>query len=129
MIGTVWVPDRIACRPVSSAERLGVIGVDSSRGMLDVCARRATLAGVEVDLRAAGQTRDLGRIASRLAEGFGEGPLKRAAELASHRIKPADWNALLDAQRVPGQVWPVCTGGQNSEFQTTAARRPREMRC
>jgi SAM-dependent methyltransferase len=28
-----------------------VIGVDSSRGMLDVCARRAALAGVEVDLR------------------------------------------------------------------------------
>jgi SAM-dependent methyltransferase len=28
-----------------------VIGVDSSRGMLDVCARRAALAGVQVDLR------------------------------------------------------------------------------
>jgi SAM-dependent methyltransferase len=28
-----------------------VIGVDSSRGMLDVCARRAALAGVQLDLR------------------------------------------------------------------------------
>src|ERR671936_777813 len=28
-----------------------VIGIDSSRGMLEVCARRAALAGVELDLR------------------------------------------------------------------------------
>jgi SAM-dependent methyltransferase len=34
-----------------AAESIRVIGVDSSRGMLDVCARRAALAGVEVDLR------------------------------------------------------------------------------
>jgi SAM-dependent methyltransferase len=34
-----------------AAEGIRVIGVDSSRGMLDVCARRAALAGVEVDLR------------------------------------------------------------------------------
>src|SRR5206468_10764449 len=35
-----------------AAEGIRVIGVDSSRGMLDVCARRAALAGVELDLRA-----------------------------------------------------------------------------
>jgi SAM-dependent methyltransferase len=34
-----------------AADGLRVIGVDSSRGMLDVCARRAALAGVELDLR------------------------------------------------------------------------------
>ena len=34
-----------------AAEGIRVIGVDSSRGMLDVCARRAALAGVDVDLR------------------------------------------------------------------------------
>jgi SAM-dependent methyltransferase len=34
-----------------AAEGIRVIGVDSSRGMLDVCARRAALAGVELDLR------------------------------------------------------------------------------
>jgi SAM-dependent methyltransferase len=34
-----------------AAGGIRVIGVDSSRGMLDVCARRAALAGVEVDLR------------------------------------------------------------------------------
>jgi SAM-dependent methyltransferase len=34
-----------------AAEGIRVIGIDSSRGMLDVCARRAALAGVEVDLR------------------------------------------------------------------------------
>jgi SAM-dependent methyltransferase len=34
-----------------AADGIKVIGVDSSRGMLDVCARRAALAGVEVDLR------------------------------------------------------------------------------
>src|SRR5213078_3458297 len=34
-----------------AANGIRVIGVDSSRGMLDVCARRAALAGVEVDLR------------------------------------------------------------------------------
>jgi SAM-dependent methyltransferase len=34
-----------------AAEGIHVIGVDSSRGMLDVCARRAALAGVDVDLR------------------------------------------------------------------------------
>ena len=34
-----------------AADGIGVIGVDSSRGMLAVCARRAALAGVEVDLR------------------------------------------------------------------------------
>jgi SAM-dependent methyltransferase len=34
-----------------AAEGIPVIGVDSSRGMLDVCARRAALAGVELDLR------------------------------------------------------------------------------
>jgi SAM-dependent methyltransferase len=34
-----------------AAEGIRVIGVDSSRAMLDVCARRAALAGVEVDLR------------------------------------------------------------------------------
>ena len=34
-----------------AADGIRVIGVDSSRGMLDVCARRAALAGVEVDLR------------------------------------------------------------------------------
>jgi SAM-dependent methyltransferase len=36
--------------PVAAAG-IRVIGVDSSRGMLDVCARRAALAGVELDLR------------------------------------------------------------------------------
>ncbi len=40
----------------------------------------AWLGQLEVDLRAAGETRDLGRVASRLAEGFGEGPIKSAAE-------------------------------------------------
>jgi SAM-dependent methyltransferase len=35
-----------------AADGIRVIGVDSSRGMLDVCARRAALAGVELDLRA-----------------------------------------------------------------------------
>jgi SAM-dependent methyltransferase len=34
-----------------AADGIRVIGVDSSRGMLDVCARRAALAGVQVDLR------------------------------------------------------------------------------
>lgn len=34
-----------------AADGILVIGVDSSRGMLDVCARRAALAGVDVDLR------------------------------------------------------------------------------
>jgi SAM-dependent methyltransferase len=34
-----------------AADSIRVIGVDSSRGMLEVCARRAALAGVEVDLR------------------------------------------------------------------------------
>jgi SAM-dependent methyltransferase len=34
-----------------AADGFDVIGVDSSRGMLDVCARRAALAGVELDLR------------------------------------------------------------------------------
>ena len=34
-----------------AAEGIRVIGVDSSRGMLDVCARRAALAGVQLDLR------------------------------------------------------------------------------
>jgi len=34
-----------------AADGIRVIGVDSSRGMLDVCARRAALAGVEIDLR------------------------------------------------------------------------------
>jgi SAM-dependent methyltransferase len=34
-----------------AADGIHVIGVDSSRGMLDVCARRAALAGVQVDLR------------------------------------------------------------------------------
>lgn len=34
-----------------AAEGIRVIGVDSSRGMLNVCARRAALAGVDVDLR------------------------------------------------------------------------------
>ena len=34
-----------------AADGIRVIGVDSSRGMLDVCARRAALAGVAIDLR------------------------------------------------------------------------------
>ena len=34
-----------------AADGISVIGVDSSRGMLDVCARRAVLAGVQLDLR------------------------------------------------------------------------------
>ncbi|HMH39828.1 MAG TPA: class I SAM-dependent methyltransferase [Gaiellaceae bacterium] len=34
-----------------AADGIRVIGVDSSRGMLEVCARRAALAGVEIDLR------------------------------------------------------------------------------
>ena len=34
-----------------AADGIRVIGVDSSRAMLEVCARRAALAGVEVDLR------------------------------------------------------------------------------
>lgn len=34
-----------------AADGIGVIGVDSSRGMLDVCARRAALAEVQLDLR------------------------------------------------------------------------------
>jgi SAM-dependent methyltransferase len=34
-----------------AAEGIHVIGVDSSRGMLEVCARRAALAGVQLDLR------------------------------------------------------------------------------
>jgi SAM-dependent methyltransferase len=34
-----------------AADGIPVIGVDSSRAMLDVCARRAALAGVDVDLR------------------------------------------------------------------------------
>jgi len=40
-----------------AADGIRVIGVDSSRGMLDVCARRAALAGVELDLRV-GDLRD-----------------------------------------------------------------------
>ena len=36
--------------PIAS-EGVRVIGIDSSRGMLEVCARRAALAGVDVDLR------------------------------------------------------------------------------
>ena len=34
-----------------AADGIRVVGVDSSRGMLEVCARRAALAGVDVDLR------------------------------------------------------------------------------
>jgi SAM-dependent methyltransferase len=34
-----------------AADGIRVIGVDSSRGMLDVCAQRAALAGVQLDLR------------------------------------------------------------------------------
>jgi SAM-dependent methyltransferase len=34
-----------------AADGIRVIGIDSSRAMLDVCARRAALAGVELDLR------------------------------------------------------------------------------
>jgi SAM-dependent methyltransferase len=34
-----------------AADGTRVIGIDSSRGMLDVCARRAVLAGVQLDLR------------------------------------------------------------------------------
>lgn len=34
-----------------AADGIRIIGVDSSRAMLDVCARRAALAGVELDLR------------------------------------------------------------------------------
>jgi SAM-dependent methyltransferase len=34
-----------------AADGIRVIGIDSSRGMLEVCARRAALAGVEIDLR------------------------------------------------------------------------------
>jgi SAM-dependent methyltransferase len=34
-----------------AADGLRVIGVDSSRAMLEICARRAALAGVDVDLR------------------------------------------------------------------------------
>ena len=34
-----------------AADGIRVIGVDSSRRMLDVCARRAALAGVDLDLR------------------------------------------------------------------------------
>jgi SAM-dependent methyltransferase len=34
-----------------AADGIRVIGIDSSRRMLDVCARRAALAGVELDLR------------------------------------------------------------------------------
>src|SRR6266511_760006 len=34
-----------------AADGTRVIGIDSSRGMLDVCARRAALAGVDLDLR------------------------------------------------------------------------------
>jgi SAM-dependent methyltransferase len=40
-----------------AADGTRVIGVDSSRGMLDVCARRAALAGVDIDLRV-GDLRD-----------------------------------------------------------------------
>src|SRR5438034_9853538 len=40
-----------------AADGIHVIGVDSSRPMLDVCARRAALAGVELDLRV-GDLRD-----------------------------------------------------------------------
>jgi SAM-dependent methyltransferase len=40
-----------------AADGIRVIGVDSSRAMLDVCARRAALAGVDVDLRV-GDLRD-----------------------------------------------------------------------
>ena len=40
-----------------AADGIRVIGVDSPRGMFDVCARRAALAGVEVDLRV-GDLRD-----------------------------------------------------------------------
>jgi SAM-dependent methyltransferase len=34
-----------------AADGIRVIGIDSSRGMLDICARRAALAGVKLDLR------------------------------------------------------------------------------
>ena len=40
-----------------AAQGIRIIGVDSSRGMLEVCARRAALAGVDVDLRV-GDLRD-----------------------------------------------------------------------
>src|SRR5213078_1931472 len=40
-----------------AADGIRVIGIDSSRGMLDVCARRAALSGVELDLRV-GDLRD-----------------------------------------------------------------------
>jgi len=44
-IGTGRIAVPIAC------DGIRVIGVDSSPGMLDVCAEHATLAGVELDLR------------------------------------------------------------------------------
>ena len=34
-----------------AADGIRIIGIDSSRGMLEICARRAALAGVDVDLR------------------------------------------------------------------------------
>ena len=34
-----------------AADGIRVIGIDSSRGMLEICARRAALAGVDLDLR------------------------------------------------------------------------------
>jgi SAM-dependent methyltransferase len=40
-----------------AADGIRVIGVDSSRAMLEICARRAALAGVDVDLRV-GDLRD-----------------------------------------------------------------------
>ena len=40
-----------------AADGTKVIGIDSSRAMLDICARRAALAGVELDLRV-GDLRD-----------------------------------------------------------------------
>src|SRR6266566_6043139 len=44
-VGTGRIAVPIAC------DGIRVIGVDSSQAMLDVCARRAALAGVQLDLR------------------------------------------------------------------------------
>ncbi len=55
----------------------------------------AWLDQLEADLKAAGEARGLDRVASRLAESFGEGPIKRAAErLGSAALRSRDRGQL-----------------------------------
>lgn len=68
------------------------------------------LGQLEVDLRAAAETRGLGRVASRLAEGFGEGPIKRAAERLGTGALETREGGKLGFDRIAGALAVVGPG-------------------